>query len=82
MTEKPLLIRLDLGNDATENLGILIEDSSWFVVKRNRRNVESLEEWLFNVKEWCKDICKPREGKKVYIGSTLERGIIQRYKRK
>ena len=38
MTEKPLLIRLDSGNDAAENLGILIEDGSWFVVKRNRRN--------------------------------------------
>ena len=70
MTEKPLLIRLDSGNDAAENLGILIEDGSWFVVKRNRRNVESLEEWLFNVKEWCKDIRKPREGKTVYVGST------------
>ena len=26
MTDKPLLIRMDSGNDAAENLGILIED--------------------------------------------------------
>ena len=32
LTEKPLLIRMDSGNDATENLGILIEDG--FLVHR------------------------------------------------
>ena len=28
------------GNDAAENLGILIEDGSWFIVKRNLRRGE------------------------------------------
>ena len=45
LTDKPLLIRMDSGNDAAENLGILIEDGDWFVIKRNLRH-ESKQEWL------------------------------------
>lgn len=69
MTNKPLLIRMDSGNDAAENLGILLEDHSYFIVKRNLRS-ESREDWLSEMKGCCKDIRKPREGKTVYIGST------------
>jgi hypothetical protein len=70
LTDAPLLIRLDAGNDAAENLGILIEDGSWFIVKRNLRRGESKEEWLANVKSWCKDIRTPRCGKTVYVGTS------------
>ena len=70
LTNKPLLVRLDAGNDAAENLGILIEDGSWFIVKRNLRRSESKQEWLDSVKECCKDIRHPRDGKTVYIGSS------------
>ena len=35
MTDKPLLVRLDSGNDSADNYGILLEDGSWFIVKRN-----------------------------------------------
>jgi len=71
ITNAPLLIRLDSGNDASENLGILIEDGSYFIVKRNLRS-ESLELWLDNVKEWClpENIRTPRDGKTVYVGSS------------
>lgn len=65
-----LLIRMDSGNDAAENLGILIEDGSWFIVKRNLRRAESKTEWLEKVKTCCKDIRTPRDGKTVYIGSS------------
>jgi len=41
LTKKQLLVRMDSGNDAAENLGILIEDGSWFIVKRNLRRGES-----------------------------------------
>ena len=34
LTDKQLLVRMDAGNDAAENLGILIEDGSWFIVKK------------------------------------------------
>ena len=69
MTDKPLLVRMDSGNDAKENLGILLEDGSWFIVKRNLRS-ESRAQWLEEMKGCCKNIQTPREGKTVYIGST------------
>lgn len=71
ITGEPLLVRLDSGNDAAENLGILIEDGSYFIVKRNLRS-ESLDLWLDNTKEWClaENISAPRDGKTVYVGST------------
>lgn len=70
LTDAPLLIRLDAGNDSAENLGILIEDGSWFIVKRNLRRGEPKQEWLDNVKSWCKDIRTPRDGKTVYVGAS------------
>ena len=70
LTEKQLLVRMDSGNDAAENLGILIEDGSWFIVKRNLRRGESKQEWLDKAKECCKDIRHPRDGKTVYVGSS------------
>ena len=72
LTDKQLLIRLDSGNDAAENMGILIEDGSWFIVKRNMRRGETKQDWLDKVRECCKDVRHPREGKTVYIGSSWE----------
>ena len=69
MTNKQLLIRMDSGNDAIENLGILLEDHSWFIVKRNLRS-ESKAAWLEKMKGCCQDIRTPREGKTVYVGSA------------
>ena len=69
MTNQQLLIRLDSGNDAQENMGILLEDGSWFINKRNLRK-ESKEAWLNEVKSYCKDIREPRDGKTVYVGSS------------
>ena len=43
MTAQQLLVRMDSGKDAAENLGILIEDGSWFVIKRNMRCGETKE---------------------------------------
>ena len=70
LTDAPLLIRMDSGNDAKENLGILLEDGDWFIVKRNPRGQETKEDWLTKVKECCKDVRHPREGKAVYVGSA------------
>ena len=41
LTENPLLIRMDSGNDAKENLGILLEAGAWYIIKRNPRNTET-----------------------------------------
>ncbi len=75
LTDKPLLIRLDSGNDASENIGIFMEESYRynnvsFIIKRNPRQ-ESKEEWLASVKDCCTNIQKPRDGKAVYIGQTF-----------
>ncbi len=70
LTDAPLLIRMDSGNDAKENLGILLEDGAWFIVKRNPRGREAKDEWLTKVRECCKDVRKPRDGKVVYVGSS------------
>ena len=70
MTNKPLLVRMDSGNDAKENLGILLEDGDWFIIKRNPRSSEQKADWLDLAKQCCKDIRAPREGKTVYVGSS------------
>ena len=75
LTDKPLLIRLDSGNDASENIGIFMEESYKynnvsFIIKRNPRQ-ESKEEWLSSVRDCCKNIQTPREGKTIFIGQTF-----------
>jgi len=69
VTKEPLLFRLDSGNDASDNIGILLEGGCSFIIKRNLRR-ESREGWLQEVKDGCLDVTSPREGKTVYIGST------------
>lgn len=54
LTNEQLLIRMDSGNDAKENLGIVLDDGSWFIVKRNMRRGESSETWLSEVKNAVK----------------------------
>ena len=66
---------LDNGNDASENIGIFMEESYKynnvsFIIKRNPRQ-ESKEEWLESVRECCQNIQHPRDGKTVYIGQTF-----------
>ena len=60
---------MDSGNDAADNLGIALEDGSWFIIKRNLRR-ESKEDWLLKMKSCCGDVRHPREGKTVYVGSS------------
>ena len=69
ITNKQLLIRLDSGNDAAQNLEIVLESGAWFIVMRNLQ-METKEGWLESVKDVCKDIRHPRDGKTVYIGSS------------
>lgn len=71
MTDKPLLFRMDSGNDATENMEILHWDDPQikFLVKHNFRR-ESKEKMANELKTVCQNISTQREGKTVYIGST------------
>ena len=43
ITNQPLLVRLDSGNDAAENVGIMLENGAYYVIKRNLRR-ESKDE--------------------------------------
>lgn len=64
----PLLVRLDSGNDAIENIRICRRRKADWIIKRNLRK-ESLEDWLEEAQahgEWE----FPREGKEVYTGET------------
>ncbi len=71
MTDKTLLVRMDSGNDAAENMEILYWDDPQikFLIKHNfrRENKEAIAEEL---KAVCQNVKEPREGKTVYIGST------------
>ena len=63
----------DVGTSATEddeNLAKVGSEGSVSEVFGQSHRGESKEEWLNKVKECCKDIRHPREGKTVYIGSS------------
>lgn len=68
ITDAPLLVRFDAGNDSKENIQVCHTATSKadYIIKRNIRK-ESKEMWLLTAQEkgMC---CEPREGKKVYIG--------------
>lgn len=80
LTDKPLLIRLDSGNDSIDNVAVLIEEGCYFIIKRNLRR-ESKDEWFDMAKQYCKDISSPRNGKTVYIGSDWKTVISKQFKK-
>ena len=71
MTKKPLLFRMDSGNDALENMLLLHwnDPQLKFLIKHNFRREDrcAIAEELKTV---CKNVKHPRDGKTVYIGST------------
>ena len=68
LTNEPLLIRLDSGNDSAENIGILLESGCHFIIKRNLRR-ESKDGWFEMAKKNSQNVKNPRDGKTTYIGS-------------
>lgn len=68
LTNEPLLIRLDSGNDSAENIGILLESGCHFIIKRNLRR-ESKDTWFEMAKKYSQNVKNPRDGKTTYIGS-------------
>ena len=80
LTDKPLLVRLDSGNDYIDNVAVLIDTGCSFIIKRNLRK-ESREEWFQIAKTQCKDITTPREGKTVYIGSDWKEVTSKRFEK-
>ena len=68
LTDKPLLIRLDSGNDSIDNVAVLMDTGCFFMIKRNLRR-ESTDDWFEMAKQYCQNVNSPRDGKTVYTGS-------------
>ena len=68
LTDKPLLIRLDSGNDSIDNVAVLMDTGCFFIIKRNLCR-ESTDDWFEMAKQYFQNVNSPRDGKTVYIGS-------------
>ena len=68
LTDKPLLIRLDSGNDSIDNVAVLMDTGCFFIIKRNLRR-ESTDDCFEMAKQYFQNVNSPRDGKTVYIGS-------------
>ena len=66
----PVLLRMDSGNDAAENIA-LCPPGACYLIKRNLRR-ESLEDWLA-VARTHGAAMQPRPGKTVYLGECSRR---------
>ncbi len=80
LTDKPLLVRLDSGNDSIDNVAVLMDAGCYFIIKRNLRR-ESKEGWFDMVKQYCKNITTPRDGKTVYVGSDWKDVCCQQFEK-
>lgn len=78
LTDKPLLIRLDSGNDSIDNVAVMIEQGCFFIIKRNLRR-EGKDDWLKMAKQYCRHVTNPREGKTVYVGSDWKTVSSKQY---
>ena len=65
-----ILVRLDSGNDSTDNIDVIREEQADFLIKRNLRQ-QSLDAWLERAKQEGAKL-SPREGKTVYCGAFEE----------
>jgi hypothetical protein len=68
VTDAPLMVRMDAGNDDEENLRILRKNKVAWIIKRNLRR-ESPSEWL-EIAQAHGRCDEPREGKEIYTGET------------
>jgi hypothetical protein len=68
ITDEPILVRLDSGNDSKDNIKVFNEKGISFIIKRNLRK-ESLEGWLQSAKEQGTSQ-QMRKGKTRWYGET------------
>lgn len=69
LSSNSLLVRMDGGNDAAENLEICLKEEAGFIIKRNPRR-EKPEAWLA-IAEQKEKCIQEREGKRVFYGSVM-----------
>jgi len=76
MTDAPLLVRMDSGNDSLDNIKVCRKGKAHYIIKRNLRR-ETLEEWLEIAREYGR-LEEPRPGKQVWMGERyIERSGIE-----
>ncbi len=76
MTDAPLLVRMDSGNDSLDNIKVCREEKAHYIIKRNLRR-ETPEKWLEIARE-CGELQEPGPGKQVWIGERyIERPEIE-----
>jgi Transposase DDE domain group 1 len=68
ITDLPILVRMDGGNDSVDNLKVCVKEKANFIIKRNPRR-EKPENWLMVAEQFGKCI-QEREGKRVFYGSV------------
>lgn len=66
ITELPILVRMDAGNDSIENLHVCHRENVDYIIKANLRKAPK-EAWL-SIAESSGICCEQREGKKEYVG--------------
>jgi hypothetical protein len=75
ITDKPLLTRMDSGNDALDNLSILeAEEHVDYIIKRNLRREDPQSWWGLAKEEGIRHRARP--GKIVYRGSTTRQKTL------
>lgn len=68
ITDTSILVRLDAGNDALDNIAVCIKEGIDWLIKRNLRR-ESLQDWLKIARKQGQQEL-PRIGKTVWYGET------------
>jgi hypothetical protein len=68
MTDRKLLLRLDSGNDSSDNIDCCVKHQVDFIIKRNRRK-EDPAAWLKLAMQIGTPVCC-REGKRIWRGKT------------
>lgn len=76
MTDAPLLVRMDSGNDSLGNIKVCREGKAEYIIKRNLRH-ESAEGWMAIAREHGQ-LEEPRQGKQVWWGEQyVEKSEMQ-----
>jgi hypothetical protein len=72
LTDQPLLVRMDSGNDSADNIEVCHEKETRadYIIKRNLRREQTAEWHALALSDENVTVNRPREGKIVYIGST------------
>lgn len=84
VTDTPLLVRADGGNDSINNLRVCVEEQIDVIIKRNPRR-EKPEAWLAVAEQQGKEVAA-RDGKRIFYGSVqatpkgMDQSLRQVYK--